>query len=143
MTNDWIAALISGVVSGFFGAGIGGLTFMTCYEYLTQQVYAKENIGFLKDADFRVKNTFIFTCSDFAATFVRLPFETRKQLVQMANYDIDMKVISRNLRIGLLPLMMRDVTYRFIIQTSYYLTTSIEHKPALRYSVPQIMDFMR
>lgn len=122
---------------------MGGLTFMTCYGYLTQQVYAKENIGFLKDADFRVKNTFIYTCSDIAATFVRLPFEARKQLVQMANYDIDLKVITRNLRIGLMPLMMRDVTYRFIIQTSYYMTTSIEHKPALRYSVPQIMDFMR
>ena len=27
--------LISGVVSGFFGAGIGGLTFITSYNYLT------------------------------------------------------------------------------------------------------------
>ena len=69
----------------------------------------------MKDADFRIKNTVIYTCSDIVATFARLPFETRKQLVQMANYDIDMKVIGRNMRYGLAPLMMRDVTYRFII----------------------------
>ena len=31
-----LLALISGVISGFFGAGMGGLTFMTSYDYLTQ-----------------------------------------------------------------------------------------------------------
>jgi len=73
-----LVALISGVVSGFFGAGIGGLTFMTSYQYLTQQIYAKERIGWLNDKDFRIKNTFIYTCSDVVATITRLPFETRK-----------------------------------------------------------------
>ena len=72
------AALISGVVSGFFGAGLGALTFMTSYEYLTQQIYAKQRVSFLKEADWRIKNTVIFTLSDIVATFARLPFETRK-----------------------------------------------------------------
>ena len=31
--------LISGVVAGFFGAGMGGLTFMTSYNYLTNIAY--------------------------------------------------------------------------------------------------------
>ena len=54
----------------------------------------------------------------------------------MANYDLDLKVIARNGSLGLVPLMLRDVTYRFIIQTSYYAVINVEHQPALKYSVP-------
>ena len=97
----------------------------------------------LSDCDFRIKNMIIFTSSDFCATFARLPFETRKQLVQMANYDIDLKVIFRNGSAALMPLMFRDVSYRFIVQSIYYGLLTIEHKPTLKYTVPQIMDFMR
>lgn len=85
----------------------------------------------------------IFSTSDFCATFVRLPFETRKQLVQMANYDIDLKVIFRNGSAALVPMMFRDVSYRLIVQSIYYSMITIEHRPMLKYSVPQIMDFMR
>lgn len=123
-------------MSGFFGAGLGALTFMTCHEYLTQQVYAKQSIPLLANADFRIKNMFIFTVSDFFAAIVKLPFEARKQLVQMANYDIDMKVLARNGSAAFVPLIFRDVAYRFIVQSIYYTTTTIEHRPVLKYSVP-------
>ena len=43
----------------------------------------------------------------------------------------------------LFPLMCRDLTFRSILLGSYYATTSVEHKPALKYSVPQITDFMK
>ena len=61
----------------------------------------------------------------------------------MANYDIDLKLITRNSYYGLMPLMARDVCFRAIILGSYYATTDIEHRPVLRYSIPQIVDFMK
>ena len=85
----------------------------------------------------------IYLASDLIASTFKLPFEARKQLVQMCNYDIDLKLISRNAYLGLIPLLLRDFTFRGIILGTYYLSTDIEHRPVLRYSVPQITDFMR
>ena len=45
--------------------------------------------------------------------------------------------------IGWLPLMLRDVGFRAIILGFYYTTCDIEHKPMLRYTIPQITEFMR
>lgn len=39
--------------------------------------------------------------------------------------------------------MFRDLTFRGIILGFYYGTTTIEHSPKLKYTVPQIADIMR
>jgi len=39
--------------------------------------------------------------------------------------------------------MVRDTSFRGIILGSYYLTTDVEHRPVLKYTIPQIMEFMR
>ena len=78
-----------------------------------------------------------------AASVTRAPFECRKQLVQMCNYDIDMRLMGKNTYLGLFPLMARDVLFRQIIFSIYYMSTHIEHRPTLKYSIPQITDFMR
>jgi hypothetical protein len=85
----------------------------------------------------------IYLASDVVASVFRLPFETRKQLVQMSNYDIDLKVIMRNSYYGIIPLVVRDVAFRAIILSTYYSTTQIEHKPVLRYSIPEIVHYMK
>ena len=133
-------ALISGVVSGFCGAGLGGLTFITTFNLLSNQAYFHKKYDWI---DFRLKNMAIFLASDLAASITRLPFETRKQLVQMANYDLDMSVIVRNSKAAIIPLMARDISFRFILLSTYYSTTQIDHEPKLKYSVPQIVHYMK
>ena len=127
-------------MSGFTGAGMGGLTFMTCHNILTHKMYADSKY---QDLDFRLKNMLIYVCSDLLASLSRLPFETRKQLVQMSNTDISLNLIARNSYYGLVPLIVRDTSFRFMILGSYYSTTQIEHRPVLKFTIPQIMDFMR
>lgn len=39
--------------------------------------------------------------------------------------------------------MLRDVSFRAILLGFYYGTTNIEHRPVLKYSVPQIVDIMK
>ena len=124
--------LISGVIAGFFGAGCGALSFMTCHNYLTQKLYQYNYEGY----DFRAKNMIIYLASDACASLAKIPFETRKQLVQMSNYNIELKIITRNAYYGMMPLMARDVIFRSIILGTYYGTTDIEHKPSLKYSIP-------
>jgi len=131
--------LISGVISGFFGAGSGALTFMTFHNLLTSKFFTPE----WENVDFRAKNMLIYLTADVFASVARLPFETRKQLVQMSNYQIELSVIWRNAYYGVVPLMARDILFRSIILGTYYSTTDIEHKPCLKYSIPQIMEFMR
>ncbi len=78
----------------------------------------------------------IYLASDICGSLLKVPFETRKQLVQMANYDIELKMLGRNAMIGAIPLMVRDTMFRSIIVGSYYGTTDIEHRPSLKYSIP-------
>lgn len=62
-------------MSGFFGAGIGALTFMTSYNLLTDIFYNNPKYN---DVDFRKKNMMIYLASDIFASAAKLPFEARK-----------------------------------------------------------------
>ena len=67
--------MISGIVSGFFGALAGSFTFINTYNALTFEFYTNERT---KDWDFRIKNFLIYIMSDFTASFSRVFFECRK-----------------------------------------------------------------
>ena len=72
--------MISGVVSGFMGALTGAFTFLTTYNTLTYYFYSQKKFV---DWDFRKKNFIIYLASDFAASFGKIFFEARKQMIQM------------------------------------------------------------
>ena len=89
--------LISGVISGFFGALAGAMTFMTVHDQLTLLLYCNtygrssgavpkslENSKLLNSIqgwDFRLKNILIYVTSDIAASVTKVQFEVRKQLI--------------------------------------------------------------
>lgn len=122
------------------GAGIGGMTFMTNYNLMTNYLYGDPQYA---DIDFRVKNMAIYLSSDILASLIKVPFETRKQLLQMANSEIPLEVIVKNTYRGIMPMVVRDTSFRFILLSVYYGTTNVEHKPMLKYTIPQIMEFKR
>ena len=98
---------------------------------------------YVRDWDFRKKNQAIYLASDVVGSFLKTPFEVRKQLIQMYNHNVSIRDISYLTRVTCFPLICRDVIFRQMMLGVYYLTTSIEHKPMLKYSVPQITDFMK
>ena len=61
----------------------------------------------------------------------------------MSNYNISLQLIARNSMYGICPLMLRESSFRFLMLGSVYLTTDIEHRPVLKYSVQQIVEFMK
>lgn len=86
--------------------------------------------------DFRRKNQAIYFASDVAGSFVKTPFEVRKQLIQMYNHNTSLGEIAYLTRKTCIPLIARDVIFRQIMIGVYYITTNIEHKPLLKYTVP-------
>lgn len=85
------------MVSGFLGTAAGAMTFMTMHDFLTLQFYCNtygkssgavspliENSAILNRIqgwDFRKKNVLIYFISDFCASFAKIQFEVRKQLI--------------------------------------------------------------
>ena len=96
---------------------------MTVHNVMTSNLYGGKPDSWLENLDFRIRNMAIYLASDLAASVTKLPFETRKQLVQMANYDISLNHIARNSYLGLIPLISRDCLFRGIILGTYYGTT--------------------
>lgn len=70
--------MISGVISGFFGAAAGSLTFITTFELMTYKIFSQKKYN---DWDFRVKNYLIYLASDFNASIAKSFLEARKQLI--------------------------------------------------------------
>lgn len=132
--------MISGVVSGFLGSAAGSLTFISTYNLLTHHFYSEKKYS---NWDFRLKNFIIYLTSDFTSSFARVFFETRKQLIQMCIYDASIGSMMYASYLGWFPLMFRDVAFRAILLGAYYGTTEIQHRPVMKYTVPQIVDIMR
>ena len=61
----------------------------------------------------------------------------------MYTHDTPIGELGRAAAVCWFPLMMRDVLFRSMIIGSYYATTDIRHKPVQKYTMPQIVDFMK
>jgi hypothetical protein len=130
------------VVSGFMGALSGSFAFVCSFYHLTNlfhsNMYKGENavLDRVKLLDYRYKNVLIYAISDLSASVLKAPFEVRKQLIQMYSKDVAANQIAKLVSITWIPLVMRDVTFRTMMLSFYYLTTDIEHKPHLKYTIP-------
>jgi len=93
--------------------------------------------------NWKAKNLLIYAASDLTGSLAKVMFEVRKQQIQMYNRDNTMSHLAKCTAIAWMPLMLRDVGFRSMLLSFYYLTTEIEHKPLLKYTVPQITDFMK
>jgi hypothetical protein len=54
----------------------------------------------------------------------------------MQNYEMPLGSIARASYLGWAPLMIRDLSFRSIILGFYYGSTTVEHQPKLKYTVP-------
>jgi hypothetical protein len=76
--------LISGVVSGFFGALAGSFAFVCSFYQLTNLLHSNLYKGQyplldkIKLWDWRLKNIAIYGVSDSIASIMKAPFEVRK-----------------------------------------------------------------
>lgn len=132
--------VISGLVSGFLGGFTGAATFIMVHDKLTWKIYTDPKYA---SWDFRYKNYFIFVCSDFCASFSRIFFETRKQLLQMCNQRILLSEIVTGCYLGITPLILRDFLFRTTLLSVFYSTTTIEHTPALKFALPEILAYIK
>jgi hypothetical protein len=133
--------VISGIVSGFWGALTSSFTFIWVFNNMTWLLYSNDKY---REVDFRLKNYLIYSCSDFWASFMRIFFESRKQLIQMCNSDITMGQISRAWYLGITPLIIRDFMFRStLLGVLAMRVIDIEwQKPELKYSFSEMIRYV-
>ena len=61
----------------------------------------------------------------------------------MGNKDLEMKRILRNAYLAAGPMILRDMIFRASLLGVYYGTTDIKHKPTLKFTMPEIMHYLR
>lgn len=93
--------------------------------------------------DFRLKNYIIFSCSDLCASFARIFFEVRKQLLQMCNQRILISEVLSGCYLGLAPLILRDFIFRTSLLGVFYGTTEIVHRPALKFALSDVLAYIK
>jgi hypothetical protein len=86
-----------------------------------------------------------YVCADFAKAAVFLPFEARKQRIQMFHNFADLKLttMSQFMLRGYTPMIIRDILFRIISFGSYIQFLNVEHKPALKYKLDDIQQYIR
>jgi hypothetical protein len=86
-----------------------------------------------------------YVLSDFVKSTVFLPFEARKQRIQLAHSSLDIifpNVFKYMLR-AYPALLIRDTIFRVITFSSFLNSLNVEHKPRLKYNLEEIRDYIK
>jgi len=84
-----------------------------------------------------------YLLSDIIKTTIFLPFEARKQRIQMYHTEISLQNVSKFMIRAYIPLLLRDVIFRIISLGFFLNNLNVEHKPRLKYSLSEIRDYIK
>jgi len=93
--------------------------------------------------NWKAKIIMSYICSDVIKTTVFLPFESRKQRLQMHQTDLGIFTISKNAFRAFIPMIARDIIFRIITLGSFLNSLNIEHKPTLKYKLSEIRELIK
>jgi hypothetical protein len=125
------------------GSFLAGYTFVYVNEKFLKHFFNKNNnYDYL---NWKMKLLLSYICGDIAKAIVFLPFEARKQRIQMYHNFADLKLslMSKFMLRGFIPMMIRDVLFRIISFGSFVQFLNVEHKPALKYKLQDINIYIR
>lgn len=135
------------MTSGALGSTLAGYFFIIANESLLQYFFRKtknKTKSWSDDLNWRGKIILSYIFSDFIKTTIFLPFEARKQRIQMSQNIGEIgppKLFSCIMR-AYFPLLLRDAIFRIITLGSFMNTLVVEHKPILKYDLGTIRDFI-
>jgi hypothetical protein len=138
-------ALISGIVSAAIGSYLSAYLFVFLQEktifYLFDKNQKKPEILSQLTWKGKIISSFIFADIFKLAAF--LPFEARKQRIQMAHKNFNIQeTIKYSLR-AFTPLLIRDMIFRIITVGTFLNNLNLEHRPQLKYKMSDIRDYIK
>lgn len=137
--------MISGIVSAGVGSYLSAYIFVTVQEktifYLFDKNQKKPEI--LSQLTWKGKIISSFLFADVFKLLSFLPFEARKQRIQMAQNKFQLsEMMSYTLR-AFSPLLIRDVIFRTITVGTFLNNLNLEHKPQLKYKMSDIREYIK
>lgn len=106
--------------------------------------FRKNKQTLLDNYNWKAKIIVSFLLSDIAKATVFLPFEARKQRIQLGQKVADLGVgdISKYMLRAYFPMVIKDVIFRIVILSSFLFTLNVEHKPVLKYNLSEIKELI-
>lgn len=86
-----------------------------------------------------------FLLSDLVKTTIFLPFEARKQRIQLYHSlsEIKLSTVANFMVRAYFPMILRDSIFRVITLGTFLNSLNVEHKPTLKYNLGEIRDFIK
>jgi hypothetical protein len=136
-------ALISGVTSAGIGAFIAGYTFVYINDKALEFLFDKR--GKYYGLAWKAKLLYSYLISDVVKSAVFLPFEARKQRIQMYHNLSDLTIgnMGNFMFRAYTPMLLRDLTFRIISFGGFIKLLNVEHEPSLKYSMSEVQNFIR
>jgi len=138
--------LISGVVSAGVGSYLSAYIFVFLHEKSIFYLFDKNNKKrpeILNKLTWKGKVITSYIFSDIFKLAVFLPFEARKQRIQMAQYKITLAETLKYTWRAYPTLFLRDVIFRTVTIGSFLNNLSVDHTPQLKYKMEDIRDYIK
>jgi hypothetical protein len=95
--------------------------------------------------DWKAKLISSYILADIVKVSVFLPFEARKQRIQMYHVinDLGKKNYSNYMMRAFIPMVLRDTIFRIITLGAFLKQLNVHHQPTLKYKLNDIKDYIR
>ena len=117
---------------------------MTSYEYFTRLIFRDQLRSRKKlEKDWKLKILKVYLISDFFKALVFLPFEARKQRLQLCQDSYDNRLFLKNLIRASPIYLTKELLFRFLTIGSYLAFCHISFEIKLKYSYEEIRNFIK
>jgi len=138
-------ALISGVVSAGIGSYLSAYIFVFLHEKAIFYLFDKNNKNrpeILNSLTWKGKIITSYIFSDIFKLAVFLPFEARKQRIQMSQINMTLSETLKYSWRAYPTLFVRDIVFRTVTIGSFLNNLNLEHTPQLKYKMEDIRDYI-
>ena len=138
--------MISGVISAGIGSYLSAYLFVFLHEKSIFWLFDKNNKNrpdFLSSLTWKGKIITSYILSDIFKLAVFLPFEARKQRIQMAQYKMTLSETLKYAWRAYPPLLIRDLIFRTVTIGSFLNNLNLNHSPQLKYKMEDIRDYIK
>lgn len=134
------------MVSAGIGSFLSAYMFVFLHEktifYLFDKNKKDNRPNFVNNLTWKGKFVVSYMFCDIVKLAVFLPFEARKQRIQMYQKDIQFNEMLKYTWRAYPPLLIRDLVFRTVTLGSFLNNINLEHSPKLKYKMEDIRDYI-
>ncbi len=135
------------MTSAGLGSFLSGYCFILANEKFLHYFFrkGKDKSSFISNMDWKAKLISSYILADIVKVSVFLPFEARKQRIQLYHLinEIGVKNYSNYMMRAFFPMILRDAIFRIITLGAFLKKLNVHHQPTLKYKLNDIKEYIR